>query len=295
MKRKLVNWIDGYLEFNKLNEAPSSFLTWSAISAVGASLKRKTVLKMGQQRIYPNMYILLVAPPGKARKGTAMNPAKRLLEAIGTNLAADSTTRAQLIRRLTQSTESITDSKTGGVMLHSSLTVFSPEFSVFMRQREVQMITDLTDLYDCPPRWVDETKKDDDAGCLNTIEGPFINILGATTPDNIRLSMPEDAIGGGLTSRMLFIYEARRRFKTPLDTFLLGYPFNRLDGYYDDMIPKLINDGAIKDILVVSDYMKRTRDSIYTLAYYLGTIHFISKRYLRTFTEHTHLLILINP
>jgi hypothetical protein len=59
--------------------------------------------------------------------------------------------------------------------------------------------------------------------------------------------------------------------KTPFDTFLIGYPFNRLDAYYDDMIQKLINDGAIKDILVVSDYMKRTRDSIYTLAYYLET------------------------
>jgi hypothetical protein len=56
--------------------------------------------------------------------------------------------------------------------------------------------------------------------------------------------------------------------KTPLDTFLIGYPFKFLYGY-DDMKAKAINDGAINDILVVSDYMKRPRDSIYTLAYYL--------------------------
>lgn len=56
--------------------------------------------------------------------------------------------------------------------------------------------------------------------------------------------------------------------KTPLDTFLIGYPF--LWSGYEDMKTKAINDGAINDILVVSDYMKRLRDSIYTLAYYLA-------------------------
>jgi len=58
--------------------------------------------------------------------------------------------------------------------------------------------------------------------------------------------------------------------KTPLDTFLIGYPFKFLYGY-DAMKAKTINDGAIKDILFISDYMKRPRDSIYTLAYYLET------------------------
>jgi hypothetical protein len=37
------------------------------------------------------------------------------------------------------------------------------------------------------------------------------------------------------------------------------------------MKTKAINDGAINDILVVSDYMKRPGDSVFTLAYYLET------------------------
>jgi|ADurb_Oil_03_Slu_FD_contig_31_2666507_length_1403_multi_6_in_0_out_0_2 hypothetical protein len=66
--------------------------------------------------------------------------------------------------------------------------------------------------------------------------------------------------------------------KTPLDTFLLGYPF--LWSGYGDMKTKAINDGAINDILVVSDYMKRPRDSVYTLAYYLetGRCHLFDKK-----------------
>jgi len=57
--------------------------------------------------------------------------------------------------------------------------------------------------------------------------------------------------------------------KTPLDTFLLGYPF--LWSGFSDMKTKAINDGKIKDILSISDYMKYKGDSIYTLAYYLET------------------------
>lgn len=63
--------------------------------------------------------------------------------------------------------------------------------------------------------------------------------------------------------------DSNYQIKTPLDTFILGYPF-LLSGY-GDMKIKAINDGAINDILVVSDYMKHYGDSIYTLAYYLET------------------------
>lgn len=55
--------------------------------------------------------------------------------------------------------------------------------------------------------------------------------------------------------------------KTPLDTFLIGYPF-LLDGY-SEMKTKAINDALINDALDVSDYMKYARDSVFTLAYHL--------------------------
>jgi hypothetical protein len=57
--------------------------------------------------------------------------------------------------------------------------------------------------------------------------------------------------------------------KTPLDTFLLGYPFRW--GGYDEMKTKAINDSKTKDILIVSDYLKYQGDSLFTLAFYLET------------------------
>jgi hypothetical protein len=58
--------------------------------------------------------------------------------------------------------------------------------------------------------------------------------------------------------------------KTPLDTFVLGFPFNT-SSEYDDMKTKAINDGEIKDVLSVSDYLIYTSDSIFILAEYLQT------------------------
>ncbi len=58
--------------------------------------------------------------------------------------------------------------------------------------------------------------------------------------------------------------------KTPLDTFVLGFPFNT-SSEYDDMKAKAINDGKIKDVLSVSDYLIYTSDSIFILADYLQT------------------------
>lgn len=42
---------------------------------------------------------------------------------------------------------------------------------------------------------------------MNVINGVYVNLLGATTPDLIRSSLPQDAVGGGLSSRMIFVSE----------------------------------------------------------------------------------------
>ena len=58
--------------------------------------------------------------------------------------------------------------------------------------------------------------------------------------------------------------------KTPLDTFILGFPFNS-SSIYDDQRLKAINDSSLKDVLYVNDYLLHADDSVYTLAYYLAT------------------------
>jgi hypothetical protein len=63
----------------------------------------------------------------------------------------------------------------------------------------------LCDWYDCDRKWAYETisrKREE-------INGVWVNLIAGTTPDLIRSSLPIESIGGGLTSRIIFVFEEK--------------------------------------------------------------------------------------
>ena len=104
-ERHLDDWLEGFLKFTFNSEPPRMFRLWTAISVVAACLQRKCVLHWGSLDFYPNMYVVLVAPSGKARKGTAMIPGLKLLREMGVKLASNYVTRQALISDLKRSNE----------------------------------------------------------------------------------------------------------------------------------------------------------------------------------------------
>jgi hypothetical protein len=157
------------------------------------------------------MYIVLVAPSGAARKGTAMDIGMQFMKYINAKTAAEATTRESLIRELRTASETVIDPQTGEVEMHSSLTIYSQELTVFLGYHNFQLISDLTDWYDCRDRWTYRTKTQG----TDDILGVWVNIIGATTPELIQSAMPMEAIGVGLTARMIFVYEQKRRRPVP--------------------------------------------------------------------------------
>lgn len=206
MSRELIDWIDGYVKYTQNSEPPKMFHLWCAISTIASVLQRKCRLEWGPITFYPNMYVVLVAPSGKARKGTAMGPALEFLEDLNIKLAAEAITREALIRELANANLTDPNIETGDIDFHSSMTIFSPELTVFLGYNNEQLMSDLTDWYDCRNKWTYRTKN---MG-TDVINGVYVNLIGATTPDLIRDTMSLKAIGGGLTSRMIFIYEGRK-------------------------------------------------------------------------------------
>jgi len=90
--------------------------------------------------------------------------------------------------------------------IHASLTIFSKEFTVFLGYQNNELMSDLTDWYDCDDDWEYRTKHEG----VDNVKGVWVNLIGATTPDLIQSSLPLNAIGGGLTSRMIFVYEQHK-------------------------------------------------------------------------------------
>ena len=204
MARLLDDWITSYMHFARNTEPPRSYHLWTAVSIIASVLQRKVLFQWGHHEIYPNQYIVLVGPSGTARKGEAMGIAKQFLDHIGVTVAPPKITREALIRLMSESITNFIDSKKNFVF-QSPITVFSKELSVFLGQKNTGLLADLTDIYDSDKSWAYLTKHGEKT--KDPITGPCLNLLGATAPDWIPTILPSEAVGGGWTSRVIFIVE----------------------------------------------------------------------------------------
>ena len=207
LERKLPNWIDAFLHYTKDTEPPLLFRKWTAISCLASAMQRKCSVEWGTAlTFYPNLFIVLVGPSATG-KGTAMNPGLELLSEISSiRMAAQATSLQALIRHIKDVNLTDHDIETGKQTYHSSLTIFSKEFTVFLGYHNRELMAALCDWYDCDRKWTYETisrKKEE-------IVGVWVNLIAGTTPDLIQSSLPIESIGGGLTSRIIFICEEKK-------------------------------------------------------------------------------------
>lgn len=207
LDRSLPNWIEAFLKYTENTEPPTLFRKWTAIACIASALQRKCFIKWGTAlTFYPNLYVVLVGPSATG-KGTAMNPGLELIEELpAIRLSAQATSLQALIRHLKDTNLTDIDPDTGLQYYHSSLTIFSKEFTVFLGYHNNELMASLCDWYDCDRKWSYETI----ARKREEINGVWVNLFAGTTPDLIQSALPIDSIGGGLTSRIIFVYEEKK-------------------------------------------------------------------------------------
>lgn len=209
--RHTDDWIARWLQVTENSEPPRLYRLWTAIATLSTVLQRKCWLPWGTETIYPNFYIVLVGPPG-GRKGTAMLQAKPIVQDMDVNLASDCVTRAQLVKELAEAKKNYKDAD-GTIYDHLSLAVWSEEFSVFIGEKNPDMIVTLTDLFGCPNKWRYSTKG---AG-KDILNNAYLTLFGAITPSTLQAKLTREAVGGGLLSRLIFVvgYGPEKRIPQP--------------------------------------------------------------------------------
>jgi hypothetical protein len=207
LERKLPNWIDAFMLYTENTEPPELFRKWTAISCIASAMQRKCSMEWGTAlTFYPNLFIVLVGPSATG-KGTAMGPGLDIISEIpAIRMSANATSLQALIRHLKDTNLTDLDLITGEQNYHSSLTIFSKEFTVFLGYHNRELMSSLCDWYDCDKKWSYDTI----SRSKEEIIGVWVNLIGGTTPDLIQSSLPIESIGGGLTSRIIFIYEERK-------------------------------------------------------------------------------------
>jgi hypothetical protein len=200
--RHLPDWLEAYLVYTAESESPEAFHIWTGISAIAGALRRRVYVDMGYFQVYPNMYIVLVSPPGRCKKSTAMRLGRGVLGQVpGLHFSVDSVTRERLIMDLAQA---YADGQ-------SAMTAYSSEFASLLTSSGMDMVVFLTDIFDSPSEWAHKTK----SSGTTKIKYPVLNLIGATTPEQISGILGLSTVGIGLASRIVFIYSADPRIKPP--------------------------------------------------------------------------------
>lgn len=237
MARYLEDWLKSYLQYTQFNEAPDHFNFWSGVAAIAGALRRKVYSDQVYYRWSPNFYIILTAPSGVATKTTAMNAAMGLLKHLPSiHFGPDMMTWQAMLPALSNAQEEILQPN-NEYASQACLTFASGEFGTLLDPQDRMMLSVLTRLWD----------GDDDAFTKATatmgsytIINPWLNIIACTTPSWLADNFPPNAIGGGFTSRCIFVYADKKRQ-------LVAYPkrmAERLKGlkWMDELQASLIHD-----------------------------------------------------
>lgn len=210
-----VGWLGKYMKFTGNLEICSRFRFFSACCAMGAAINNKVWLQRGDPgllpRLMPNPWVVLLAPPGRGHKSTAINMACNALQAACSEarVLADKLTSEYLVKSLSAPRTQKDIIRIGprdatGLIKASELSVF------FGRQQyNVGLINLITDLYDFREEWKGGT-----IGRGNEVlRNVCISILGGSTPVWLQQMLPDDAFTGGFMSRFILVEMPPSYFK----------------------------------------------------------------------------------
>lgn len=215
---ELVDFCDVYLDMCLNEEAPLIFQRWSVLTALGAALERNVWISHGSNRVYPNMYTMLVGPSSSRKSSAIKSIYKRLKRAGFSKTFAGATSPEKFLEDLHVGYDTINAGgaeallATGGGSVNSVLVVAS-EAITFFKTNYVSMITQMTDLWDNLDSVTTSTKKSG----MALVKKPTVSVLAGTTTPQLTNMFPPEILGQGILSRMLLIYShgSGRKFTFP--------------------------------------------------------------------------------
>lgn len=271
-----------HLQYVNNTESPVIMHIWSAISAAAAAMGRHVWLEQGTGNMFPNMYILLVGPPG-VRKNSAINYAVKILrESTGVKFAPDDTggQRQGLIVALEDSESDDVSAQLGGTDLADinllvkddvlsslgkvklnltaddpdahALYICATEFGSFLGQGSLDMTRFLIKMWDAED-YTYKIRKE-----YNILKNPLLNLLGGTTAADLSTLLPPEAIGQGFMSRIILVFASQKAKRLPPSKSFLN---NNLSKDLEKVYKFLFE--TLEGKMIMSNEAAKVSDKIY--------------------------------
>lgn len=202
--RQTKDWLDAFCDYAGHGEAPRRMYWWVGVSCIAGALRRRVWIDQAYFQWHPNFYIILVAPPGIVSKSTTADTGMSLLRKVpGVVFGPNVVTWQALVSSFAAGAEQF--EYKGTFIPMSAMTIASSELGNLLNPQDKDMVDMLVNLWDGKPfKKMTKTSGNDE------VINPWLNIIACTTPDWIAGSFPEYMIGGGLTSRCIFVYADKK-------------------------------------------------------------------------------------
>lgn len=178
---------------------------------MAGALERKVWVRTLGSNLYPNMYIVLVAPPGVGKTEITWRVRDMWKSLEGHFVGATSVTKASLIDELASANRRyITNASDNPVEHFNSLLLCINELGVLIPAYDNEFMNVLTDLWDCK----DYSEKRRTAKIDLDIKKVQLNMFAACTPAYLMQTLPEGAWDQGFMSRTMLIYTGERQVRS---------------------------------------------------------------------------------
>lgn len=222
-----TDFIDAFMTYTEQDITTRLHRQWSAISTIAGALERRVWVRAGKRITFPNLYTILVAPPGTGKYiieyvSALWNDTREIsnLDKPAFRTAPHSVSRASLIDDLNKSQKTFLPPQ-GTIITFHSLLVAAEEFEVLMPSYDPLFIGTLNRIWN-NPSYHKETRRHGPADSRE-INMPFpqLNILAGATPAYFAAHFPEEAWNTGLIRRTILVFSAtpqQKDFFSPDET-----------------------------------------------------------------------------
>src|SRR3989339_899726 len=180
-----------YIQFaSETTDCPETFHWFISYAVASAVIGKNVCFPFGDNLLFPNLWLILIAPSSEYRKSTALGIGLSMLRKVSLSLVLPS--------RFTE------EAFMNDLVLNPQGLIPFYEFKALLdlvrKDYNSGLKSLLTELYDVPDFLVRKTM-----GGVMTVERPCVSIMAATTMEWFLNSCKEDDFGSGFLPRFLFI------------------------------------------------------------------------------------------
>lgn len=193
-----LTFVDHFKEHTKHYESPSSFWQWSSYTAIAGALRDNCYRRMGDLKLYPNIYTLLLADSAVHRKGQPVQLCERLVKA--TNSTKVISGRSSIQGILDELSRGETDKATGKIHAGGSALFSAQELSAGI-VGDPEAIKIMTDIYDFRDEYTSRLR----GSGVFRIKNVCFSMMAASNAELLLDIYDTKALFGGLLGRTFLV------------------------------------------------------------------------------------------